>query len=262
MLALVAGQGRLPAVIASSLDEPPLVASLEGFTPDGLSVDLTFRIEQLGSFLTELKGKGVTEVCFAGAVRRPPLDPSAIDAATMPLVPQIMQALQSGDDAALRVVLEIFEEAGISIRAAHEVLPELLPDSGVITATPVSPSAEQDAARAAKVVAALGTADVGQACAVKAGQALALEGSFGTDWMLDSLTQRPDGGGGILYKAPKPAQDRRIDLPTIGPETVRAAAAAKLDGVVIEANGVMILDLDSTMKAADDLGVFIWVRQP
>ena len=262
MLALVAGQGRLPAILASSLNEPPLVASLEGFAPDGLSVDLTFRIEQLGSFLTELKGKGVTEVCFAGAVRRPPLDPSAIDAATMPLVPRIMQALQLGDDAALRVVLEIFEEAGVSIRAAHEVLPELLPDAGVITATPLSSTAEKDAAIAAEIVAALGAADVGQACAVKAGQALALEGSYGTDWMLDSLANRPDSVGGILYKAPKPGQDRRIDLPAIGPETIRAAAAAKLDGIVIEAGGVMVLDMDETVKSAGDLGLFIWVRKP
>lgn len=262
MLALIAGQGRLPAVLASSLDQPPLVASLEGFIPDGLPVDLTFGIEHLGSFMAELKAKGVTEVCFAGAVRRPPLDPSAIDAATMPLVPRIMHALQLGDDAALRVVLEIFEEAGVSIRAAHEVLPELLPDAGVITATPLSSTAEKDAAIAAEIVAALGAADVGQACAVKAGQALALEGSYGTDWMLDSLANRPDSVGGILYKAPKPGQDRRIDLPTIGPETGRAAAAAKLDGIVIEAGGVMVLDMDETVKSADDLGLFIWVRKP
>ena len=132
MLALIAGQGRLPAVLARSLDQAPLVASLEGFAPEGLPIDLTFRIEHLGSFLAELKAKGVTEVCFAGAVRRPPLDPSSIDAATMPLVPRIMQALQLGDDAALRVVLEVFEEMGISIRAAHEVLPELLPDAGLL----------------------------------------------------------------------------------------------------------------------------------
>ena len=96
---------------------------------------------------------------------------------------------------------------------------------------------------------------------MKAGQALALEGSFGTDWMLDSLTHRSDGGGGILYKAPKPGQDRRIDLPTIGPETVRAASAAKLDGIVIEAGGVMLLDLDETVRSAEDCGLFIWARQ-
>ena len=262
MLALIAGQGRLPAVLASSLDQAPLVASLEGFIPDGLPVDLTFRIEHLGSFLAELKTKGATEVCFAGAVRRPPLDPSAIDAATMPLVPRIMQALHLGDDAALRVVLDIFEEAGITIRAAHDVLPKLLPDAGLLTTAPLSPTAEKDAARAAEIVAALGAADIGQACVVKAGQALALEGSFGTDWMLDSLVRRADGDGGLLFKAPKPGQDRRIDLPTIGLETVRAAAAAKLDGIVIEAGGVMVLDRDDTVKSADDRGLFIWVRQP
>ena len=114
--------------------------------------------------------------------------------------------------------------------------------------------------RAEQVVVTLGPADVGQACVTLKGQVIAIEAGFGTDWMLDSLKSRPDQGGGLLYKAPKPDQDRRIDLPAIGPGTVRNAKAAGLYGIVIEAGGVMLLDREETLAEAEAAGIFLWVR--
>ena len=99
----------------------------------------------------------------------------------------------------------------------------------------------------------MGVADVGQACIVARRQALAIEAMPGTDWMLASLKDTRDGlpEGGLLFKAPKPGQDRRVDLPAIGPETIRAAAEAGLRGIVIEAGGVMLLDRAEAIAAAD-----------
>ncbi len=276
MLVLVAGQGRLPGLLAERLDaegRDHRIAELDGFAMDGRGSRpvISFRIERLGSFLAEIQALGATEVCFAGAVRRPALDPSAIDAATLPLVPRMMAALQAGDDAALRTVMAIFEEAGLRVTAAHEVVPELLPPEGMLTVAEPSDRDRSDAARAAAIAAATGAADVGQACVVAAGQALALEAWPGTDWMLQTLAAAratpsglPDGapGGGILYKAPKPGQDRRADLPVIGPGTVRATAAAGLTGIVLEAGGVMVLDRAETIAAAEKAGLFLWVRAP
>ncbi len=261
MLALIAGSGDLPGTLFETLEDKPLVAALEGFEPAGLAVDQTFRIETLGGLIALLKERGVTEVCFAGSIRRPPLDPGRLDAETQPLVPRLMAALQQGDDAALRVVLSFFEEAGIAIRAAHEIEPGLLPPSGCLTERQVSRDVGEETIRARQFIKALADADIGQACVVARGQCLALEASFGTDWMLKSLAARPDNGGGLLYKAPKPGQDRRIDLPTIGPETVALAHAAKLDGIVIEAGGVMVLDLEATVAAANASGLFLWVEK-
>jgi DUF1009 family protein len=66
---------------------------------------------------------------------------------------------------------------------------------------------------------------------------------------------------GLMFKAPKPMQDRRVDLPTIGPDTMTLAHAANLRGVVIEAGGVIVLDPQATIAAADKLGLFLWVRR-
>ena len=263
MLALIAGQGALPKHIADTAPEPPLIASLMRFPPDTLTPDITLRIETLGSALNLLKDKGVTEVCFAGALRRHPIEPAEIDAATMPLVPRMAEALQQGDDAALRTVIAIFEEAGLAVKAAHDIAPDLLPPSGILTEAPPTDADEADATRAAQVLAALGPADVGQGCVVYRRQVLAVEAHYGTDWMLATLEHRPDNTtGGTYYKAPKPGQDRRIDLPAIGPDTVHAAADAGLYGIAIEAGGVMILDRAKCVELADKLGLFLWVRDP
>lgn len=258
MLALIAGQGALPERLAPKAG---LVAGLAGNQPL-IETDLTFRLEHLGTLLQTLLDKGVTQVCFAGAIQRPAFDSSQIDQATLPLVTRLAATFQQGDDAALKTVLQIFEEKGLVIKSAHEIAPDLLPDAGCLTETQPDEVAIANAQRAASVLSIMGPADVGQGCAVHRGQVIAIEAALGTDWMLDSLKHRTDGPGGLFYKAPKPQQDRRVDLPTIGPNTVAVASQARLGGIAIEAGGVMILDLDATIQAANDNGLFLWVRQP
>lgn len=269
MLAVIAGQGRLPAVLANAQAGTqagtqagaPLVCALEGFLPEGVDPNIVFRIETLGTLLQTLQQRGVRDVCLAGAIRRPPVDPSRIDAATLPLVPVLMQAIGQGDDAALRAVIGIFEQAGFRVVGAHDIQPDLVPQPGVLGTVQPGDRESRDADRGAAVLAALSAADMGQSCVVQAGQVLAVEGSYGTDWMLQSLRHRPDGGqGGVFVKAPKLDQDIRVDMPAIGPDTVVGAHAAGLRGLVIEAGGVMILDRDAVVAACDEAGLFLWVR--
>ena len=127
MMALIAGQGALPTYVAAALSHPPIVAALDGTPPDSLVPDLTFRLETLGSFLHTLADRGVDEVCFAGSMRRPPIDMARIDTATAPLVPKISAALQAGDNGAVRAVIDIFEAAGFAVRGVEEVVRDLLP---------------------------------------------------------------------------------------------------------------------------------------
>ena len=300
MIALIAGTGALPAALVTELQaqgETPLICVFGNFEPD-VSADLPrlrFRLETLGSFISELQRRSVSEVCLAGAVRRPDVDPSLIDAETAPLVPRLMAALGQGDDGALRVILSIFEEAGIAIRAAHEIAPTLLPPSGVLTVVRPSEQNGSDADVGQAFVADMGRRDSGQACVVRAGEVIAEEGPDGTDAMIARLclpienTDNGDLGIGfidvavrafrgvhgllnidsptpllgesaILFKAPKPNQDRRADLPVIGPKTALGAAEAGMDGIVIEAGGVMVMDLPQVIATLDAHGMFLWVR--
>ena len=261
MIALIAGRGALPAELLARLPDRPLICAMAGSEPDMVEAEITFRLEQFGSFLERLKAAQVTEVCMAGAVTRPQIDPAAIDAATLPLVPVLQGAIASGDDGALRAVITILEQSGFIVRAAHEIAPDLLMDEGIPTQVKPGEIDKSDATRASQIAVAMSAADVGQACVVRAGQAIAIETLFGTDWMLASLAARPDEQGGVLFKAPKSGQDRRADLPTIGPATVEGAAMAGLSGIVLEARGVIVLDREKVIAGCNRRGMFLWLRQ-
>ena len=263
-LALLAGRGALPALVAEAAPGA-LVCEMEGTASDAPGERLPWRVERLGTLLAALRERGVDQVCPCGALHRPRLDLAAVDGATMPLLSRIASALPRGDDATLRAAVALFEEAGFSVVAAHELRPDLLPGEGVLEGE-VGEGDRRDAERAAAILAALGAADVGQGCVVAQGQCLAVEALPGTDHMLSVVaglgSRRPDPGRGrgLLMKTPKPGQDRRVDLPSIGPGTVRAAAAAGLGGVVVEAGGVLVLGLDAVREAAREAELFLWVR--
>ncbi len=262
MLALVAGRGGLPGRIARGLADPPLVCALAGFEPDGLASDLTFRLEQIGSLLQELQARSVREVCFCGGIERPPVDPAAIDAATLPLVPTLMQAIASGDDGALSAVIGIFEQKGFAVRAAHELVPDLLIREGVLSAAAPDDRMTSDMARGSEVLAALAPLDVGQGCVVGAGQVWGIETLGGTDHMLATLPPKAAEARAILVKGPKRGQDLRVDMPTVGPDTVTGLARAGLAGLVVEAGGVILLEPEATVAAADAAGLVLWARAP
>ncbi|HEX9858493.1 MAG TPA: UDP-2,3-diacylglucosamine diphosphatase LpxI [Paracoccaceae bacterium] len=267
--AIIAGRGGLPAALVAALPERPLVAALEGFAPDGLVPDQTFRVERLALFLRLLTDSGVSRVVFAGAVQRPWLDPALFDPQTAQMVPRLLAAMQAGDDATLREVVAIFEEAGFAVAGVQDIAPDLVPGPGTLCGAP-SEADSRDAARAAVIVAALGGVDVGQGAVVAQGLCLAVEALPGTDAMLDWVAQtagqmgarpNPAGAKGVFYKAPKPGQDHRIDLPTLGLETLRRAARAGLAGIAWQAGGVIVLDRAAMIAEAERLGLFLWARE-
>ncbi|WP_299692563.1 UDP-2,3-diacylglucosamine diphosphatase LpxI [uncultured Tateyamaria sp.] len=299
-LALITGRGALPAAVAAAQDTRPLICTLDGHLPDGLTPDLSFRIEKLGGLLRELGKRGVTEVCFCGAIDRPNISLTRLDARTVPLLPALSKAVGGGEDSALRTVLGIFQDKGFAVRGAHDLAPGLLPPSGVLTLAQPLETTERDLSIAEGVHREQGRKDEGQSCVIRDGVVIATEDRRGTDAMLADLVSGPaappqplgdddpfgmtldmvggmldgaadwlsgpvaearaKGHGGVFFKAPKPGQDMRVDLPTIGPGTAERAIAAKLDGIVLAKGGVMVLDRDRVIDMLDDKGLFLWVR--
>lgn len=272
LTAVIAGRGALPGLLAGALaaaGRPFLLAEMEGFPAEVPGTEpMRFRVERLVPFLEALAERGVAQVVFAGAVRRPRLEPELFDPRTAMLVPRLLAAIQAGDDAALREVIAIFEEWDLPVVGAESVAPDLVPGPGLLCGA-LTEADRRDAARAAGIVAALGAVDVGQGAVVAQGLCLAVEALPGTDAMLDwvalagaGLRPDPAGARGLLYKAPKPGQERRADLPALGPETVRRAAAAGLGGIAWEAGGVLLLDRAAMLAEAEAGGLFLWAREP
>ncbi|MBL4812110.1 MAG: UDP-2,3-diacylglucosamine diphosphatase LpxI [Rhodobacteraceae bacterium] len=264
MLALIAGQGALPNIIAQvalhNSGQMPVICVPEGSTVviDGAFDPVPFRLETLGSLIADLRNRGVDQLCMIGAVARPSFDPALLDAATAPLVPRLQTALMAGDDGALRVLIALFEEAGISTIGADQIAPQLLARAGVPTLAKPGPDVADYAKRAALILADMGAQDSGQACIIGPNGFSLREDEAGTDALLARLAL-PQGC--VLFKAPKPSQDRRADLPVIGATTASAAAKAGLKGLAVQAGGVMIPDISVLTAQLDRAGLFLWVYE-
>ena len=273
-LAIVAGRGALPRLIAEDCrrqGRPYRVVRLDGVALDwaGEHPLIDAVLEKPGRLFADLRRAGCGTVTFAGGVRRPELDPRRFDLTMLRLAPRLIAGMRGGDDGTLRLIAGIFEAEGFVVRAPHELLSDLVMPAGGLTRARPSPADRADAARAAAITAALGMVDTGQGAVVAQGICLGLESIQGTDAMLDFVARtgadfRPDPAGarGVLYKAPKPGQDWRLDLPAIGPDTIARAAAAGLAGVAVQAGGVLLVGRDETIAAADAAGLFLWGREP
>lgn len=259
-LALIAGRGRLPVEIAAEQEVTPLVCGYEGMLPDLMPVDIVYRLETLGTLLVTLAERGVTQVCFCGAISRPELDATKLDAETMPLVPLFQKALGAGDNGALQVLKEIFEQTGFEVLGADTLLPELVADQGVLSQAWPDAQMRRDAAKGEAVLAGMAPLDIGQACVIGAEQVLAVETVGGTDHMLGTLPASPHRARAILCKGPKIGQIREIDMPTIGPGTIDAAHKAGLVGVIVDAGDVIVLDADRCTALANQYGLVLWCR--
>jgi DUF1009 family protein len=271
-LAIVAGRGALPRLIAEDCAmraRPYLVVVFEGTVLDWIDghpvIHATF--EKPGRLFAGLRAAGCGSVTFAGGLIRPSLKPLRFDLTMLRLAPRLLPRLKAGDDSTLRMIAAVFEAEGFAVEAPHEILTDLVAPAGVLGRVAPGPRDRADAGRAAAIVAALGTVDVGQAAVVAGGVCLGAESIQGTDALLDFVARtgaqfRRAAARGVLFKGPKPSQDRRMDLPAIGPATVRGAAAGGLAGVAVEAGGVMVLEFGETVAAADAAGIFLWGREP
>ena len=172
-----------------------------------------------------------------------------LDWTTFRVLPAVWRAFRGGDDHLLSGVARIFQGLGFRIVGAHEVAPEILMPRGNIGTVGPGPRDVADIARGLALLRAVGPFDVGQAVVVADNQVLAVEAVDGTDNMLERIAELRERGRvatakgvGVLIKAPKPTQDRRLDMPAIGPKTVEAAARAGLAGIAVVAGSTIIAE--------------------
>lgn len=273
-LAIVAGQGNLPRMIAERCageGDPYLVVSFDAeLEPWMLSHPHQQHLhEKPGRLFRELRRAGVSELVFAGATSRPSLRPWLFDLGALKVGARVLRLLPQGDDALLTGLAKLFEEEGFRMRAAHELLPDIGVQPGVLGTLKPNEHDRKDASRGAAILNALSEHDVGQAVVVARGLCLGVEAIEGTDALLarvgalpPELRRRAKPPSGVLLKMPKRGQDRRVDLPTIGIQTVEGVAKAGLAGIAIEAGGTNLLDREATIKAANESGLFVWAVEP
>ena len=174
-------------------------------------------------------------------------------------------AARQGDDALLRFMIDVFEREGFKVIGADEAAQALTGQAGLLAGPMPTEAHRNDLFKAAFVAGQLGELDIGQGAIVANGLVLCVEAQEGTDKMLQRCAELPveirgtaEARVGVLVKRPKPGQERRIDLPTIGLNTVELAAAAGLAGIGFEAEGALILNAEQIRERADALGIFLY----
>lgn len=265
-LGIVAGRGHFPALLIAacrSQGRPFYVLALKGHAEPELLGDVPadwITLGQAGQGFALLRQHGVREVVFIGGVTRPSLLELTPDWQTAKFLTKIgIKAL--GDDGLLRAVAELCEEEGFTVVGIDSVLENCLSTACLYGAVQPDEAAMVDVERGWTVAKALGALDVGQAAIVQQGLVLGVEGIEGTDALIDRCKGLARSGlGGVLVKVKKPQQDRRLDLPTVGVETIRRLADAGLRGLVIEAGGTLVLDRAALVAEADRLGLFVLGR--
>lgn len=268
-LGILAGGGEVPLRVARAAlaaGRQVFAVILDGWADPGAWAGIPHMRERPGAagrILDRLRAEGVQQIVMAGQAQRPSMLALRPDATAARLLARIGRAFFQGDDGLLRAVARVLEEEGFEILPAQSVLQDILPGPGLLTRAAPDATARADIARGIAVVRALGAVDVGQGAVVQQGLVLGVEAIEGTDALLARCAGlRREGPGGVLVKLVKPGQDRRLDLPTIGPVTVQGAVAAGLSGIAIEAGGTILVNRPATVAAADAAGLFLLALHP
>jgi UDP-2,3-diacylglucosamine hydrolase len=277
-LAIIAGGGALPCAVAAAATAQSRevhIIGIRGEADAGIArySHTWVKWGEVGKLFATLKERGCRDLVIIGGVDRPDLTNVKFDFGVIKNLPFLLSLGLGGDDNVLSGVVRFLENKGYRVHGAGDVAPELLAGAGKLGAKAPSAEDRADMDTAFRVINALGRLDVGQAAVVAKGHVLAVEAAEGTDAMLVRCAElRPWGERrhrervGVLVKAPKSGQDERVDLPAIGPETVRMAAQAGLAGIAVAAGCVLIAERDPTIAVANEQGLFLfgepWARGP
>jgi DUF1009 family protein len=269
-LGIICGGGSLPYAVADAARQHGRRVVLLGLRNAADEASIAryphhwIRLGQFGRCIRLLRTEGCRDVVLIGNVLRPTLTQLWPDLGAISNFPLIVRSFHGGDGHLLAGVAQIFEQHGFRILGAHEVAPDLLMPAGAIGRGQPNERDWTDIAHGLALLQALGPFDVGQGVVVADNRILAIEAAEGTDEMLGKLAEwrragkiRSPAGVGVLIKAPKPGQDYRIDLPSIGPRTVDGAAAAGLAGIAAAAGGAIVAEPERIAAAADRAGIFV-----
>ena len=269
-LGIIAGLGDLPVQVAEAATERGqgvFVLRMKGFEEPGLAhyPGIVAGVAEIGKTLKALKQAGCEQVCFAGIVKRPDFQALKPDLKGISLLPKAISAAREGDDALLSFLIKTFENEGFDVIGADEAAGSLTAGEGILAGNIPDADQEEDLKKAARVASEMGRLDIGQGAIVAGGLVLCVEAQEGTDEMLRRCADLPAqirgaeaARKGVLVKRPKPQQERRVDLPTIGMMTVELASEAGLAGIGFEADGALIINSENVKARAEALGLFLY----
>jgi DUF1009 family protein len=260
-IGLIAGAGGFPLLFAESArraghrvvaaahlhsTDPALERAVEACT--------WVKLGQFNKILQALQAGGATQVVLLGAVTKKRFFLDVLpDALGLQLMARV--AIHS-DDNLLRAAAAILDEHGMPVIDPTPFLSGALAPEGVLGREQPSQAELDDARYGLTLARAIGQLDLGQTVVIKARCAVAVEALEGTDACIRRGGELA-GQGAVVAKAVKPQQDRRFDLPAVGPKTIESMAAVKARLLAVEAGGTLIMDREALVRQADRAGIVV-----
>lgn len=255
-IGLIAGGGRFPILFADSARRAGhrvVAVAHRNETDPGLAehVDALawVKLGQIGHLLEALKAGGATQTVMLGAItKRRFFQDAMLDATGLRVLARV--AVRS-DDNLLRAMARFLDEEGVPITDPTPFLQDRLASEGVLGRHEPSEEEWADARYGLELARGIGRLDLGQTVVVKDRVALAVEALEGTDACIRRGGELARSGGFTVVKAVKPGQDRRFDLPAVGPDTVESIREAKGRVLAVEAGATLVMDLERMVERAD-----------
>ncbi len=262
-IAIVAGGGSLPrnlAIACKDLGMEVFILALRDNTDPEVVAGFPNRWIKIGEVkrgIEILNEENVQKVVFAGPVRRPTFKELSLDVWAFKKAAQLGIAWL-GDNSILSSLVCVLEEEGFEVIGADEILATSLVDARCYGKYSPTKKLWEDIRHGMFVARGIGKLDIGQAAVVQQGIVLGVEGIDGTDPLIQRCSNlRRSGTGPVLVKACKPQQERRIDLPTIGLNTIKLLQENGFSGVAVEAGASLILEISKLTELANSSGLFV-----
>ena len=211
-------------------------------------------IGKFGKIINIIKKNKSKKVLFAGKIAKPKFSTLRLDLKGIYYMPSIIKAAKLGDAAIIKAIIKILENENIKVISSNFFNPELSLKTGNYTKLKVTTEDTKSIKKGILYFNQLNTLDHIQALIVKDEKIKAVEGNRGTKKMLSKLKK---GSDGILIKLPKKKQDLRMDLPTIGLQTLKDCKKYGLKGIVLRSKKNIFLDKVKCITFANKNKIFI-----
>ena len=263
---LIAGDGSFPIEVAKSISQKNkeiFIIAIKGSASKDIEryPHLWIRIGQIGKAIRALKENNCKELILIGGVKKPNVWLLRPDFGALKLFFKLIILPIKGDASILKTLLNFLEKDNkFKVVGAEKYISYLLMSKGLIAGDKINEQANIDIDIAIENCKNIGSKDIGQACVVVNGQIIASEDSSGTDKMLRGIISKEIRfhNEGVLVKLAKPIQDRRVDLPAIGMQTIKLAKEIGLCGIAIEEKSSFISNKERVLKFANKNNIFIF----
>ena len=265
MLGLIVGESSLPKFLINKLLKKNVEFTILDLTKSNIykkyKNSYSLKITELGKAITILKKNNCNNIIFIGKVKRPEISSLKFDRKALFYLPRLFSAFKKGDGNILKEIIKIFNENKIKVLNSMKFTPELIFKDSNINKIKINNSDKISIIKGVNIVKSLSKFDIGQSVVINNGYVLAIEGPEGTDETIrrsSHLSKKYNlKNKSILIKFPKAKQDLRVDLPTIGLDTIKNCIKANIKGIAVKRSQNIILDKDKIINLTKKNNFFI-----